>query len=197
MFVAPDTIGTMNIDLAGTNRRIPEAEERLRKEYNFVDFRNSEIHQTIKTFSRFISKAKRHFLENRPNEAFLHYVIALDLVLGEKDASNKSIMERTAVLVYKALKNSYEDQKGIIRKIYDIRSRYVHKGEQAEMKYIKDVEQICYQILLCLLRLQKVNDNHCSGFMNKWLKDIDYISKGIEANKNISDKVIKDVGIAT
>ena len=174
-----------------------EAEEKLKGEYNFIDFTNTEIHQTIKTFSRFISKAKMHYYDNKPNEAFLHYVIALDLVLGEKDSSNKSIKERTAVLVHKALGNSYDDQKMIIGKIYDKRSKYVHKGEQTEMRYIKDVEQICYQILLCLLRLQKVNDNHCPGFVSKWLKDIDYISKGIEADKNISESEMQSIGITT
>jgi len=33
-------------------------------------------------------------------EAFLHYVIALDLLFGDKDASNKSISKRTAVVIY-------------------------------------------------------------------------------------------------
>ncbi len=83
----------------------------------------------------------------------------------------------------------------IIGKIYDKRSKYVHKGEQTEMRYIKDVEQICHQIMLCLLRVQQSKDNHYSGFVNKWLKDIDYISKGIEADKCISDNSMKDVGI--
>ena len=194
-FVAPDMLGVLTMNLSESDRVIPEAEKKLKDEYNFTKFNDSEIHQTIKTFSRFIYKAKGHFHANRPDESFLHYVIALDLVLGDKDSSNKSIKERTAVLVYKALGNSYDDQKKIIGKIYDKRSRYVHKGEPVDPKNREYVEQICYQILLCLLRLQKVNDNHCSGFMSKWLKDIDYISKGIEADKYIPDNVIKDVGI--
>jgi len=194
-FVAPDMLAVLTLNLSDSDRVIPEAEKKLKDEYNFTKFNDSEIHQTIKTFSRFIYKAKGHFHANRTDESFLHYVIALDLVLGEKDSSNKSIMGRTAALVHKALSNSYDDQKLIIRKIYDQRSRYVHKGEQAEMRYIKDVEQICHQIMLCLLRVQQSKDNHYSGFVNKWLKDIDYISKGIEADKCISDNSMKDVGI--
>ena len=53
-FVASDTAGILSLDLVGTNKNIPEAEKRLKRDFNLEDFKDSEIHQTIKTFSRFI-----------------------------------------------------------------------------------------------------------------------------------------------
>ena len=115
--------------------------------------------------------------------------------MGEKDTSNKSITERAAVLVFKALSNNYEDQKKIIRKIYDMRSKYVHMGEQTNPRYREYIEDICHQVLLCLLKLQKNTDNHCPGFIKKWLKNIDYVSKALEANKKIPDDELEEIGI--
>lgn len=170
-------------DFGKSDIKIPQVVKSLKNDFNFTNFTDSEIHQTIKTYSLFMSKAKRHNIKNNPDESFLHYIIALDLLLGNKNASTKSVADRSAVLVHRRFSKSFEDQRKEMNNLYDIRSKYVHAGKHIEPQYIEKIEVICKEVLQCFLRLQMVEENHSDGFIDKWIKNLDFLVKAIEAEK--------------
>lgn len=76
-------------------------------------------------------------------------------------------------LVYKFGKD-FDKQKQIIQEIYEARSEYVHSGHGVDQSLIAEVEKICEEILHCLLRLQRKDNNHTPGFVSDWLKRLDF-----------------------
>jgi hypothetical protein len=193
-WVAPNAAGLI-IDLAQTNKTIPEAERKL-KEYRVGGFSISGLHSTFEIFARFIARARKHEMADRLDEAFLHFVIALDLLLGEKDASNKSIGNRVAVLTYRHFNRSLEDQRRVVESMYDKRSKYVHAGTEVSSDDLEVIRAICAEVLACLLRLYKAPENHELNFVRgKWFKNLDYITSALLAGKDISDEELQANGI--
>ncbi len=156
---------------------------------------NSEIHQTIKTYSLFLSKAKRYIWDSRIDEGFLHYLMAIDLVFGEKESLTKSIINRTSVIVYNKFGKDFDMQKRIIQRIYDARSEYVHSGHGVDESLIAEVEKICEEILHCFLRLQRKDDNHTPGFVSVWLKRLDLIAAVIRSKFPVENNDFEESGI--
>jgi hypothetical protein len=184
----------LNIDFGKCDVTIPNAERQLRK-YGIKPGQESNLAQTIRSYSRFVTRATKHFLNDRAEEAFLHYIIALDLLLGEKDASNKSITTRVAALVHNHFGHSLETQRKIALDLYDKRSRYVHQGASIEASKIDIAKAICHEVLLCLLRCNMNANNHFDGFVDQWLRNLDYIAITIEAQKQLRNEDWLENGI--
>jgi hypothetical protein len=81
-----------------------------------------------------MARAKRHLIDGRKDEGFLHFMIGLDLVLGEKQQSTAKVSRRAAALVHNRFGVSFADQEARLRKLYDIRSRYVHQGSLSKLR---------------------------------------------------------------
>lgn len=86
-FVAPGGTGPLLINLGGMNNRVPGLLNELKDSYGFEHFDDSPMHQSIKVFADFVARARRHQIDGRLSEALLHYVIALELIFGERQAT--------------------------------------------------------------------------------------------------------------
>jgi hypothetical protein len=185
----------LSIDYAQADRRFPAVAEKLRDAFSFTGNDGSEIHKTLATYCRFVVKAIIHEDGHRQNEAFLHYVIALDLLFGEPEASNASISKRAAIVVSRALGMGFEDMVTQMKTIYGERSKYVHVGKPVSDNAIGAVRPVIDEVLYCLFRLQAVPDNKEQGFVEAWLRTLDYLVAATEAGKPISDQELQSVGI--
>ena len=90
------------------------------------------------------------------------------------------------------LENDFIEQVNIVKRLYDRRSKYVHEGKSAGKNDIEEAEKVCIEVLWCLLAVSgsgKVDDR------SSWLKQLDFVSGGIEASKSISDSDIQSLGI--
>ena len=103
-FVSPSSIGRMELNLGGAHVGVPTTLTFLKSTYGFESFSNYEIHQSLKSFCHFVSLAESHDLAGRNSEAFLHCVIALDLLLGDIGASTAAVSSRGALLTHGVLK---------------------------------------------------------------------------------------------
>src|SRR5262245_18654073 len=83
-FVAPTGHGPLAMDLANAHERIPAALLELKDKYDFEQFDGSPLHGSIKLFASFVARARRHQINDRTDEALLHFVIALELIFGER-----------------------------------------------------------------------------------------------------------------
>jgi hypothetical protein len=185
-FVAPAVPGWLEIDLTNAHERIPKLRRELKQEYGFDHFDNSALHGTIKLFAMFVARGRRHQIDGNPDEALLHFVIALELIFGERQAIQKSVSERVAVITFRSAGRSFERQRAWIDQIYDLRSRYVHAGQRiADEKPLDDLYILCQQVFRCLLRLQAAHPplERRKETMDRWLALLDYLAKGMMAGK--------------
>jgi hypothetical protein len=195
-FVGPHGASHLTMNFGGVDKGVSETSKRLKNEFDFDSYCGDELHQTIKTYARFLSTAKRHLIDQRPAEAHLHFVIALDLLFGDRDSLTRNITKRVAALVYLKLGLAFPDAVKMVAKIYDARSKYVHQGETAGMTDIKMVQTICGEILYCLMRLQRNSSNKRPGIINEWRASLDYFAAANETGRAPSESELAANGIA-
>jgi hypothetical protein len=127
-------------------------EKWLRDEFNFHGLSASKpLDSAIASYCRFLQRAHTHRLNGRPDEAFLHFVIALDLLLGLEGRSSESVCLRASVLVHRQLDTSLDAQISKLKRLYDRRSKYVHEGKSPSENDLLDTEKICTEVLWDLL----------------------------------------------
>lgn len=183
------------LEFAQADRRYPIVLGELKDAYGFSGVTSSEIHQTLFSYCRFLLKAKVHLDHGRIDEAFLHYIIALDLLFGEKDASTHEVSTRAAVVTHRALGKSYAEVVKLMKSVYSARSKYVHEGSLVEEGMLTAVIPVAEEVVRCLLRVQKQPQSKSSGFVEHWLKQLTFLVAGIEAGRTIEDSEFVAVGI--
>jgi hypothetical protein len=196
-FVAPHGGRYLTMNFGGVDTGIPETLHRLKMEFSFESYGGDELHQTIKSYARFLSTAKRHLIDQRSAEAYLHFVIALDLLFGDKDGLTRNITKRVAVLVHLKLGITFAEAVKVLMRIYDARSKYVHQGDAGGMADIKMVQTICEEVLYCLLRMQKDHSKRKLGIVNEWRATLDYFAAANETGRTLSESDLAANGIAT
>jgi hypothetical protein len=159
----------------------------LRQSYGFERFDESPLHRSIKLFADFVARGRRHEIDSNPNEALLHYVIALELIFGERQAIQKSVSERVALITFRDNSRSFAQQRDWIDTIYDLRSRYVHDGvELTDELQLDQLRSLCEQVFRCLMRLQAGHSQPAprgKEILTMWLHELDYLAKGVIAGK--------------
>jgi hypothetical protein len=194
-FVAPIGQDFQVLEVAGVDTRIPKVIAELREQFGFAAYNETDVHHTLRTFALFLSKARRHELDGRMGEAFLHHIIALDLLFGEKDSATVSVSRRTAIIVHTALDITLGAAQKMINQLYDTRSKYVHRGIEMPNEEIAKAANVCREVLFALLRFQ--HDAKQSKTINGWLKNLDYLNSAIDAGKPIAMDELSALGIAT
>jgi len=196
-FVSPTARLRLEVNLGGAHLGVPATETFLKKHFSYAGDSTSEVYQSIKTFTHFLALAERHAAANRKSEAFVHFVIALDLLLGDPNASTSGISTRGAALVHEALDKDYPSMWKELQRIYNARSKYVHEGRIPEAPFLDSVRTISREVAFCLLRLQKAPENRSAGFHERWIKDLDVVVAKKAAGHAIPENELSGVGIAT
>jgi hypothetical protein len=198
-FVAPGGMGPLFIDVAGIHERVPRVLRELRESYGFERFDDSPLHRSMKLFADFVARARRHEIDHHPNEALLHYVIALELIFGERQTIQKSVSERVGLITFRENRRSFEQQRDWIDKIYNMRSRYVHDGiEVTDEEQIDQLRRLCEQTFRCLLRLQAAHPHRLlkgENVLAAWLRELDYLVAGFGAGKQPAETQLAETFI--
>jgi len=197
-FVKPlTTPGYYMMDLKAVDTHLPQTIERLKKEFNLAGLTDIPIHQTVRTFARFVAKAKKYKWDDSLDDAFVHFIIALDLIFGKSDKSVAPVSKRTAAITYQKAKVKFDRQVDRIRDLYDERSKYVHRGQSPNTNLICEAESICDEVLLCLLRLQKNEQQRPLVNVDNWIKNLDLIAAILEAGKTPDSDLFAECGISS
>ena len=150
------------------------------------------LDKPINTFCRFLQRAQKHRHEHRTDEAFLYFVIALDLLFGVEGTSTQSVASRAATLVHRQLGHSYEEQVRVMKDLYRARSKLVHEGLPARPQQLEQVEAVCLEVLWALLR---VSDRKEFQQDSEWLALLDFLGASITANRQPAEVDMGKVGI--
>jgi hypothetical protein len=190
--VAPGNLSGMTVDFVSLDERIPRAIAKLRDEFGIAQ--GVDLPPPLKNYAHFVSKAKRYVNEGLRDEAFVHYVIALELLFGERSRTNESVSRRAATLVFRPFSLSITEAEKELNKLYDARSQYVHAGKEIDPKLLGEVKDVCEQVLWALLRCL-----HERGageeLVGRWTKDLDYLYSALVAGKEVPEEHIRSCGI--
>jgi hypothetical protein len=177
------------------DERFPQAAEMLKTRFGFEEFGGAKIFKSLRTFSSFITRARVHETHGRQDEAFLHYVLALDLLLGTRDENTHTVCKRTAALLAAHRRQPFPDTLKLMKSLYDARSRYVHGGEPVtgqDMDHLKPVLDVVFE---SLMRLQGHPESQADGFMTSWCKELDFVASAFETGRALSASDLARLGL--
>ena len=100
-----------------------------------VDWGTKGLDDILQAYSEYLNTARNYEDEGRTEEALLHSVFALDLLLGGEsgDSLTAVLADRVAMLSHLALKQDLQEIVRFVRETYDMRSGYVHRGQRGKL----------------------------------------------------------------
>lgn len=189
--------------------RLEDCKIRIEADLQIHDWMTRTIDPKLQVFSEYFFAAEEMSDRGRIDEATLHLVFALDLLLGGKagDALTKVLASRVAMLSHFALDIKFEEQRKFIEESYDLRSGYVHRGLKFELSMLstKSGESMVNRferltqtsrVLFaagCFARQQ----SWCSGSdaHDKWISRIDLLCQTQFTGKPLRDDDLDELGI--
>ena len=163
--------------------------------YQLNKNKNKELYNMLMNYTKFVASAKQNISDGNLNDGFIHFFIALELLLGQRNLNASAFINRASALTHLSFKRSFQEQVKIIEALYNKRSRYVHEGVQILESDSEMLWSICEEVLLCLLRMFKRDLENQFTFIDKWHIDIDYYISAMRADKEIAKEEIESIGI--
>jgi hypothetical protein len=196
-YVVPIQLGRFEMSLPNDmGKQIKDLYSYIDKHFNYPREQKGEFYETIKTFVTFIAKAYRYLAENKTDDGFLHFVIALDLLFGDKHENTKTVSNRCALLTFNKSGRNYQDQKKMLSKIYDSRSKYVHIGMSVQPQFIDQIQPICHEAIYCLLRVYRNNMGKTDPLtIELWKRKLDFAWNALEANELLAESFRLEIGL--
>jgi hypothetical protein len=171
----------------------------IRSELGFSGWNESEISRTLKSFCLMLWRAKSYQVSisfgpaERVDGAFLHYMIALEILFNEREATTNAVVRRTAVVTHQALGLSFRDLKEEADRLYEARSRFVHQGRSVSETELRSAVTLTETATEWLLGLAST-----SPIDRKWaavLKEIDLVAATLDAGRKPLDELVNSLAI--
>lgn len=139
-------------------------------------------------FFRFASLCRRAAAFGRHNEAFLNAVIAMEILFSEKVETTKSVVSRTAALVWRRY-NSFSESEKKIKELYDMRSRYVHQGVDVGADAVDQVATLIGYLAAAVLQVKD------AGTLDQWRLSLDWVVAGLRAGIELDCRTLDKLGV--
>jgi hypothetical protein len=163
---------------------ISNVQTALREQFSFSRFDDIEVHHSLRSFSKLVVRARRLREDGAALEAFLACVIALESIfVDDRVAIARSLSNRLAVVAAGPLAQRVAEVEKLITKIYDSRSKYVHKGIEVSKDYLEAVWRIVEAAIEAMLRLQANSPDRGLISMESWLKKLDHLYTSLAADE--------------
>jgi len=182
-----------------TARVLKEAYSTFEEGLRYTDWGKFPLDRALQTFSEYLCTVREYEDLNRPEEAFLHCVFALDLLIGGKANEPLSIVfkERLACLSSQIVKDEYRELQKFINECYEFRSSYAHRGERVGVggdegqyeslrKRFARLMQIARILFACACWCRR--QEWCDG-RETWLFRIDVLRAKLNAGVNASTEL--------
>lgn len=196
-WVAPDTMGPIMLELGFSVSEHRRVEAKLRKDFRLLGTETGPMHEMVRTYVRFLARAWRYQAAKQPDEALLHAVIALELLLVDESQQISAVLQRRAALLsHRTLGRDYVATKKMVGAVYDARSRYVHEGLSSRADDLADARRVCEAVLYCLFRVHSSPSPTDQDARHDWLRHIDLAASHLEAGQVPSPELLTRLGIA-
>ncbi|MFC1871023.1 hypothetical protein ACFLYF_01280 [Chloroflexota bacterium] len=166
-----------------------------RQTYRLFQVGDSELGRIIHSCAGFCQQAIRFLESGRYDDAALYATICLEHLFSEQQSTAEAVCTRTAALTHLRVANSYSEAQRELRKLYDTRSRFVHSGESVTPTRAECLVAYATETLRSLLVLHLKSENRSQGFLEKWVKNLDFIAAGFEASSSFEGSFLADNGV--
>ena len=196
-YCVPTTVGSMQLRIdPEIFQKVKYLEDGVKKTYNEIIEGDNTFSPTLQSYIQFVAKAEIFKKEGRINESFLHYVIAIEVCFGDRNASVQSVSNRVAVLTYKTIGNSFDRQRKIIKDIYGERSKYVHSGLNVRTASVNEIEKVVRIILAILFERMTLHAAGKAEFdFESWSKKLDAVAASLDAGLSFQEETLNRLSI--
>lgn len=194
-FVSPAVLRFTQIDIGNVETRLPELQKELRQ-LGFAGFGKNDLDQKLQSFIHYCFRGRQLSIEENFTEAFLHQMIALEVLVGEKKANVQTVSRRVAIIVYRELGESITTAAKRLSRLYDLRSKYVHAGVPIERSDTENLYEVTQAVIRNMFRLRRENKNATQvGFVEKWRTLLDLSWMTHKANYPMTVEMQTDLGL--
>jgi hypothetical protein len=144
--------------------------------------------EIVRQFCRFGVKGHQALRTQKHPEAFLQFMIGIELLLSSPNNTTKAIAKRSSVLTTVPNADGFTKRQKEIEVLYGIRSQYVHAGKHPSEKATDELIQIYFQILSTVLSAPPRGENPENAHQ-EWLKNLDFVASGYNAGHLPSDEL--------
>lgn len=177
------------------NAPVPDLVQECRSwlaDLGFENFTDRPVDRSLSSYAKFLQRAHALRVERRLDEAFLHFAIGLDLLLGSKDGAARSVATRAAVLTSRQDGVSLQEQVRRCSKLYDARSRYVHEGASVSKDDLDKIEFVCSEVLWSLAVVSGAGSLQSA---DDWLTQVDFAAAAEQAGQAVDADLLAKIGV--
>jgi hypothetical protein len=170
--------------------------DNVSKSFQIKEVVDSRLRGLMIQVCRSISRSNSHLWSLRRDESFLFLIIALEQVFSEKENTTKALTRRTAMVVHRALRLTFKEAEKLASRLYDRRCKLVHQGELGvTTDDLLSTRDFANETLRCLVQICARQNSQDPDFHSIWLRKLDYLIAGIDANCPPSETGLFDAGI--
>lgn len=102
----------------------------LDQNLGLYDWQKRPLDPSIQIFCQYFNAARDHYRDERTQEAVLHLLFSLEMVLGglSDNGASRDVIERLACLVSSSTQRNFDEIVALVRRCYKMRNEYVHGG---------------------------------------------------------------------
>ena len=193
-YVVPER-GSVTINQPGPDSEFYSRFKTHAREYRLSELGDSELARTLFACAEFCQRAIRYLEAGRAEDALLYATICLEFLFSERDAVAESVCSRGAVVNYLRLASSFPAAEDELRKLYRLRSDFVHSGRPVQASDAERVIAYARETLRCLLVLHFKEENRSEGFIQRWIKNLDFLVAGLRAGRTFDDSFLAESGV--
>lgn len=190
-WVIPLTHGSMLLNF-DSQKKIPELNRDLQNYYYSISNNDSDFLHPIRFLVHFLGNGVKLLYDEKIEEAFINFWLALDSIFNKENISNK-LKNRVAVLTWKKYNTDHESQYNLINKLYKSRNAYVHNGVKIERELCLELNFVLQTILEILLKLHQLPIEKGKLSKDEWISYIDksyeFFYKENSQNPDLLDKI--------
>lgn len=156
--------------------KIPLLNEKLKIYYEKLDLPKSDFLQLIKVMIQFIGNGGKLLQEDRVEDSFINFWVALDTVLNnDSEAKSNQLKNRVAALSWYKYNTSQSNQYDFVNKLYKKRSAYIHSGVRIIREDVLSLEKVAQTVLEVLLKVHEYSSKVSPTKFSEWISNIDTI----------------------
>src|SRR5262249_19269669 len=193
-YVVPEG-GTLTLNQPGPDSESFARFQSFREQYRAMGVGDSELGRTILVCAGFCQQAIRFLQAGRTDDAALYATVCLEHLFSEKQSTTDAVSRRTAALTHPRLASSFVDAAKELKKLYDARSGFVHSGISISATNAERLITYARETLRSLLVLHLKVENHIPGFVEKWVKELDFVAAGLDSDRTFDDAFLAAIGI--
>ena len=147
------------------------------------------VYPSLQNFARLVARSRE--LENRGyvDESFTLLVVAMELVLAERDSISTTLSRRAGALLAVSDDQDFKASVNSVLRLYDARSKFVHQGEAISPDSLKALQEVCRTVFFAAYRSQvRFTEGDGDNWKSKWVSVLDYISACFDAGVTVDSR---------